>query len=646
MAVLFSFSQSTQGRLNTAQATLFINGTKATIGATISTGDTITITTIPGRIFTEDGNSFTFGAAGIKYFTLNSDKTIGTLDLTGETNKVTANAFTTVIDPIQVVKPILFTVTQEVLNKLTTANVKMFKNGTQVSLNTTMEQDDSVTVVPDSGWKLKDLGTYFKISGKPDGVFKITNNGMLGTYSISASYVLNDFFTETIAYIAPIFTITNSHLNQLNNNFVNMYKNDAKVVSGTTFAIGDTMRISPNTQSQILSNTYLNMIDGERIYLDQDATKRNARYTFLTNKTVVSFVANTVFAPDEYTITENDLNKYIAAKAKLFINGSPAVVGSKILIGDVLLATANKGRVFTEDSVYYIDAYSSTYDFIQNEDSTEATITVASNVTSLGVSTVLAPSPDVRGLNNVYKVTQNQLKSITQKRFEVNQQGNVVDYGSYIIGLIELPFNTDVVYDVGSQDVQLGPKKTDIPAILLDRDNIRLNLGVIHVPSVKNNFLDYKNTTALIHLPYCEPINIDMEYVIDQDVTIDYIINLYDGTATINITSSKTDEIVITQNIDMGIVVPFANVGSFPTKNDPRSIKLGFDNGVKTAFIEILRNESILENGFFTIPVVDETTLSTYNGFAQVEQINLKSKATSFEKDLIISQLRDGVIIK
>ena len=137
-----------------------------------------------------------------------------------------------------------------------------------------------------------------------------------------------------------------------------------------------------------------------------------------------------------------------------------------------------------------------------------------------------------------------------------------------------------------------------------------------------------------------------MEYVIDQDVTIDYIINLYDGTATINITSSKTGEIVITQNIDMGIVVPFANVDSFPTKNDPRSIKLGSDNGIETAFIEILRNESILENGFFTIPVVDETTLSTYTGFAQVEQINLKSKATSFEKDLIINQLRDGVIIK
>lgn len=655
MALLFTFSQSTQGRLDSAQVTLFINGVRAVVGNPISTGDIITIKTIPGRRLSVVANTFTFASSGVKYFTYNDDKSVGTLDLTGELNTVTANAFGSEVDPT-----VLFMISQLYLTRLANANLNMTKSGVPVAIGTVFRAGEEIKIEVNSpSLMITSAATYLTIKNSTFTYFALSNEGKIGIVSLDGTGVVTNFVCATEAsgpVVTPVWKLTNADITRLNDNYAYLYKNDVRAVSGTEFFLGDVVKVKPSNALSQLQNAWLNSTDStgayQRLILVQNADKSEGVYTIDSERPITSFIVTTKARPTKYIFKQSDVDAFNNAQATLRVNGVLAVLGTNIGVGDVLLAIANSGRVFTASTPSYETSSGGRVSFIHNEDDKQASVTVveemsnAGNFSNFDVSTVLAPSPDVRGLNNVYKVTQNQLKSITQKRFEVNQQGQIVDYGNYIVGLIELPFKTDLAYDVGSQDVQLGPKKTDIDAILLDRDNIRLNLGVIRVSSVKNNFLDYKNATALIHLPYSEPINIDMEYVIDQDVTIDYIINLYDGTATINIASSKTGEIVITQNIDMGIVVPFANVDSFPTKNDPRSIKLGSDNGIKTAFIEILRNESILENGFFTIPVVDEKPLSTYTGFAQVEQINLKSKATSFEKDLIISQLRDGVIIK
>ena len=650
--VIHVINQAELNRLTAAQVSLKWNGVAVKLNDYIAdNGATMLLTANPGRILS--GINQWSDQAGTYPFVISPDGKTGTLITKVGMRLGSANSqYTTIPEPSGMV---LYTLTQTELDKITAAGASAFKNDVAATVGTEFKQNDVFKLTTPNTKTFVDGGVKFNF---PVGIrsFTLTTDKSAASFTFGLDEIVSDLSVATILKPVVVWKLTNADITRLNDNYAYLYKNNVRAVLGTEFFLNDVVKVTPDRASRQLQNAWLNSTDSagayQRLTLVQNADKSEGVYTIDSERPITSFIVTTESRPTKYIFKQSDVDEFANAQATLRVNGVLAVLGTNIGVGDVLLAIANSGRVFTASTPSYQTSSGGQVSFIHNEDDTQASVTVveemsnAGNFSNFNVSTVLAPSPDVRGLNNVYKVTQNQLKSITQERFEVNTQGNVVDYGNYIIGLIELPFNTDLAYDVGPQDVQLGPKKTDIAAILLDRDIIRLNLGVIHVPSVKNNFLDYKNTTALIHLPYCEPINIDMEYVIDQDVTIDYIINLYDGTATINITSSKTGEIVITQNIDMGIVVPFANVDSFPTKNDPRSIKLGSDNGIETAFIEILRNESILENGFFTIPVVDETTLSTYTGFAQVEQINLKSKATSFEKDLIISQLRDGVIIK
>ena len=73
---------------------------------------------------------------------------------------------------------------------------------------------------------------------------------------------------------------------------------------------------------------------------------------------------------------------------------------------------------------------------------------------------------------------------------------------------------------------------------------------------------------------------------------------------------------------------------------------MGGDNGVLIPYIEIVRNDAILPNGFFTVPVVDESLISGQSGFIKIDNVELETSALGNEKAQIISLLNSGVIIK
>ena len=85
---------------------------------------------------------------------------------------------------------------------------------------------------------------------------------------------------------------------------------------------------------------------------------------------------------------------------------------------------------------------------------------------------------------------------------------------------------------------------------------------------------------------------------------------------------------------------------SRPPKNDSRDIRLGFDNGVRAAQIVVMRNDALLVDGVFTIPITDEKTLNGAKGFVIIDEVALTGKANAQEKAEIISLLKSGVFIK
>ena len=328
------------------------------------------------------------------------------------------------------------------------------------------------------------------------------------------------------------------------------------------------------------------------------------------------------------------------------IDGVLVVDGTGMFIGDTMTVTAVDG--YEVVSAGYRDGNGWNVDFIVADDYKSASLVWndGSGFDGFSVETRFIQTPDVKGYNDIYRVTDAQMREVATASFEFFNGQTTVDFGKYIIGAIDLPFEIRENQIVGLQNIGLGESTTGINAELLTTDTIRVDMGSIFVPRVKDNLLDFANTVAVLHLPYAESVMIDIDYVIGETISIEYLVSLYDGLAIINVSSSKIDGIINTRNVDLNVSIPFGNIDNNPSNNDPKNIELGGDNGIKTPHIEILRNDAVLPYGFFTVPVVDESALENQIGFVKIDEIDLQVKASKGEKEMILNLINQGVIIK
>ena len=257
----------------------------------------------------------------------------------------------------------------------------------------------------------------------------------------------------------------------------------------------------------------------------------------------------------------------------------------------------------------------------------------------------------VKGSNYIYQITQDKLTELNKVRFKTvditSSNDAVYDFGQFILGIIELPFAIDPEYIGNPEPIKLANMDTLVSAPVIKTDLIRVDLGEIAVPAGNSAVEDFSNATALLHLPRSSPIALDLEYVIGQTIGIEYLVDVYSGRATINITSSKIGgDVINTSEVDLGVNIPYTTLINTKSVNNI-NISLGGENHVKTPFIEIVRSNSVLPDGFWTIPVTDEGILSGNSGYLEVQNVELKSsKAMRVEKNEIVSLLASGVIIK
>lgn len=574
------------------------------------------------------------------------------------------NVLTVVTEAKPAVLPGTYVVTAGMISTNTAAHCKLYKSGALAGVGTVFLPTDTFTLTADDGYKITGAGFQDPNTGGYLG-FDVAGDGSTATFINDTSAEIKDYAYGVSGEELPVgaYTFTSTDLAATNTAQAKMYKGEMLATAGTVFLQTDEFRLVANAGRLFTQDSvyFRDANSGGTEYFEVSSDRKTATYTNLYGANLGGYSVATVAAPvSQHTISQDDLDNFSAAHADLFVNGSPAVVGTDLFPGDVLRTTVRDGWAFYQSpdapdgfiQVYTRYLYDGSFAYFEREGVTfkAGTFTVGDNGAfgTISADTVLEQPEGVKGFNNVYEVNDDQLKLITQSRWlgPPVPDSDPEDYGKYILGLINLPFKISPTMVVGEQAVRMGPLNTNVEANYLNSDTIRLSLGEIVTTGTKGNFLDYKDTVAMLHLPYCDSVALDLEYVIDQTISIEYLISLYDGTAIVNITSSKTGDIVLTQNIDMNITIPFANINTYPSRNASDSVKLGGDNGIKTAFIELLRNDAVLESGFFTIPIVDEKPLTGYTGFARVEEINLSSKATSYEKDLIVNKLNAGVIIK
>lgn len=353
------------------------------------------------------------------------------------------------------------------------------------------------------------------------------------------------------------------------------------------------------------------------------------------------------FASPAFHFTSGDVASWAAANFQMKLNGVLVTGAGAINIGDAITLEGINDYVFISASFFDV-VTEDTLNLTLAGDRKTATGTMTHTYSSFTYSLESGAVINVKGSNSVYVVADEDLSKITAARFSQPSggSGNIVDYGRFILGLIKLPFTVDPAFIVGTEQVKLGPLDTGVFAGLMNVDRLTYSLGSIAVPGSEGNVLDFADTEAVLHLPYTNPVKLDIDYVIGETITVDLLINLYDGTADYNITSSKLGGVVITNKVRLDIGIPFASPDVTPPSSSLSNIDFGVDNGVKTAYIEILRKGAVLPYGFFTSPVVVETTIGFQTGYIVVEDVNLKvPRATASEIAEIKRLLGDGVIL-
>lgn len=448
--------------------------------------------------------------------------------------------------------------------------------------------------------------------------------------------------------MAASYTITITVFNDLKSKSITPYKNGVAIVAGdtpVTLQTTDTFKLVA-AGGTFSSARFSDPIMEMDYYFTLSEGNTTATITPPAGGSLSLYYYGT-FASPAFHFTSGDVSDWAAANFQMKLNDVLVVGAGTINIGDVITVVGINNYKFIYAKFYEV-IYETYLDLTLAPDALTATGTMTMPYTSFSYSLEVAADIDVRGSNSVYVVADDDLSKITAARFAqpVGGSDNIVDYGRFILGLIKLPFAVDASNIVGTEQVKLGPLSTGVFADLMNVDRLTYSLGSISVAGSEGNVLDFADTEAVLHLPYTNPVKLDIDYVVGQTVTVDLLINLYDGTADYNITSSKLGGVVVTEKVRLDIGIPFASPDTTPGSSSPANIDFGVDNGVKTAYIEILRKGQVLPYGFFTSPVVVESTIGFQTGYVVVEDVNLKvPRATASEIAEIERLLGGGVIL-
>lgn len=355
----------------------------------------------------------------------------------------------------------------------------------------------------------------------------------------------------------------------------------------------------------------------------------------------------------DYIITPDFVDISRVNGITIAVDGVVKGLGDTIPVGSSLTLTLNTGG-FHYVSWGFDPLTGQMRDFALSSDKKIATLSPfppsmdgEPTISAYGVTPTEPPADVVLSLLYSYSLKETDLPKLADARNAIfnDGDGGDVDFSKYFLGLYRLPFTIPTNAIENERQITIGFFKSSIVANYFIKDTLVYDMGTVSIPMVKNNFLDFKNTVCVLHLPYSDPVSIDNEYLIGESISIVYEINVVTGDAVINVISDKIGSSIYTRQINLGLEIPFA-----PKQDSERialnnQIGLGNNNGVLVPFVEVLRNDALLENGVFTVPVIDESILSLQSGYVEIEKINLLTRATESEIIGLNMLLNDGVYI-
>lgn len=246
------------------------------------------------------------------------------------------------------------------------------------------------------------------------------------------------------------------------------------------------------------------------------------------------------------------------------------------------------------------------------------------------------------GFTNIYKADYTNLLKFSNEvivRITGGKSVQSYDVTPYIDNLIMLPFDVPT----GDKSTIVAGNETfttQLPTV--DNNYLTVDVGKIRVDEQYKNGFDYYQVKTRLMLPYTNMIELDPKHVINQTVSIKYIVNVVNGDTTINL--SNDDDLFYSTQVNLASEIPFI---SSATKGSQYTVinqlKTVFRNSIKQAYIIIEQPTPVLNSDFY--PTNEKGTLKGYTGNVKASLLN-NMDININELNALQNLLETGVKIK
>lgn len=248
------------------------------------------------------------------------------------------------------------------------------------------------------------------------------------------------------------------------------------------------------------------------------------------------------------------------------------------------------------------------------------------------------------GFTNIYKADYTNLLKFSNEvivRITGGTGGGVQSYDvtPYINNLIMLPFDVPT----GDNSTIVAGNETfttQLPTV--DNNYLTVDVGKIKVDEQYKNGFDYYQVKTRLMLPYTNMIELDPKHVINQTVSIKYVVNVVNGDTTINL--SNDDDIFYSNQVNLASEIPFISSATKGTQYTViNQLKTVFRNSIKQAYIIIEQPTPVLNSDFY--PTNEKGTLKGYTGNVKASLLN-NMDINSNDLNALQNLLETGVKIK
>lgn len=316
---------------------------------------------------------------------------------------------------------------------------------------------------------------------------------------------------------------------------------------------------------------------------------------------------------------------------------------------------ANDGYTFESDGslTYYIDDVGDTGEYtIKATHTNTVTFNLPDDINWIYQGNFILKMGAVKaeiiettgGFTNIYKADYNNLLKFSNEvilKTVGGSSGNLQTYDvtPYINNLILLPFN---VPSGEKSNIVAGNEIFKTQLSTVDDNYLNVDLGNINVPESYKNGYDYYNVKTRLMLPYTNMIELDPVHVINQTISIKYIVNVINGDTTINLLNG--DDLFYSEQVNLASEVPFISNAKKGTQYAViNRLKTVFRNSINQAYIIIEQPTPILNSDYY--PTNEKGTLKGYNGNVKCNLLN-NININANELKSLQNILNNGVNIK